>query len=335
MQLGCTEHIVTRPPATDNRQPAEWAQVTIDMFAAGNGNSRGIRVFSRSRNKKVAAIGDFPRQSGATGNRSVRRGPCVGLAPHPSPTGRSSVCWSSVSWLSQLRPVPNRPTSDNATLGRAAISQHSNRFSNNSSASSNSRAKSPTCSRAPSPLAPTTSLTSSSCTRKKTRVTVVGETSVEALQPGVLVQFDSLLNSRRTLAKAPIESLTILTPSARTRPGVISDTPKDLSNPFTVRGTIKRIIGPQITLDVARKQVRADLAEEASVEVEVSDFSLVSNGDKIEVKGAEVNPGLVHATDVKILLSKPLGETDSGDETAEGQPAPRSRSRQRAAAKKR
>jgi hypothetical protein len=169
---------------------------------------------------------------------------------------------------------------------------------------------------------------------RQTRVTVVGEGTLDALKRGVLVQFESLLNRQLTLAQAPIEKLTILSPSARSTPGVISDTPKDPTKPFTVRGTISRVVGPQLTVAASRKPVRAELAEEASVEVEVSDFSLVAIGDKIDVQGAEVNPGLVHATDVKITLSKPLGKVDSEDSRTEDdepeeQTAQRGKSRRR------
>jgi hypothetical protein len=149
---------------------------------------------------------------------------------------------------------------------------------------------------------------------QKTRLLVVGEATVDVLQPGVLVQFEALLNPQLTLAKKPIEKLSVLTPSARTAPGVISDTPKDRTKPFTVRGKISRVVGPKLQIAASRKKVRIVLAKEATVVVEVSDLSLVARGDKIEVKGAEVNPGLLHATDVKITLSKPLGEAESDED---------------------
>jgi hypothetical protein len=174
---------------------------------------------------------------------------------------------------------------------------------------------------------------------QQTRVTVVGEGTVDALEPGVLVQFQCVLNPRLTLASEPIEKLKILTPSARTAPGVISDTPKDHSKPFTVRGKISRVVGPQLTIAAyasSRKQVRAELAEEVVVEMELSDFSLVANGDRIEVQGAEVNSGLVHATDIKITLSKPSGKIGSASEDSEPeeQTAKRGKPRRRGQAKK-
>ncbi|MCA9099616.1 MAG: hypothetical protein KDA63_00605 [Planctomycetales bacterium] len=151
---------------------------------------------------------------------------------------------------------------------------------------------------------------------QKTRVTIVGDAGPEVLRTGVLVQFDTLLNPQKTMALEPVEKLLVLTPSPRTQPGVISDTPNDHTLPYTVRGPISRLVGPQMTVAASRKQVRAELGKKPTVQIEVSDTSLVAVGDHVDVEGAEVTPGLVQAVDVRIALSKPVGDKEAGAEAA-------------------
>jgi hypothetical protein len=75
----------------------------------------------------------------------------------------------------------------------------------------------------------------------------------------------------------------------------------------TVRGTVKSCHGNSLIVAAGRTTVTAEVADNAQIEVDLSDVSIASRGDKIQVRGQTAGrPELVRAESVQITLAQPF-----------------------------
>jgi len=79
---------------------------------------------------------------------------------------------------------------------------------------------------------------------------------------------------------------------------------------FDIRGRVKSFRSDQILLEVPniKGTLRFQLAEAATVAVNVSDYSLAQPGDMIASKGVQIGPKVAVASEVNITLSTPLSD---------------------------
>lgn len=152
------------------------------------------------------------------------------------------------------------------------------------------------------------------------RVQCTGTADQGYLKPGVMVRFETELD-KKWQAKAPLEELTVVTPSDTAMPGIHTDAPagdgqgrgkRQTNDLYVVVGTIKAYKDNQLIISADGKTVKADVMKDAKVGVEVDDYTLAAAGDEITAKVRQMQPpagqvpGQVFAEVVTITLSKPL-----------------------------
>jgi hypothetical protein len=77
---------------------------------------------------------------------------------------------------------------------------------------------------------------------------------------------------------------------------------------FTVRGTIKSSKSGEITVAAGRASIKAELANDATIDVDMDDVRIAQPGDKVTVSGfaSKALPNVVMAEAIKIELANPL-----------------------------
>lgn len=167
-----------------------------------------------------------------------------------------------------------------------------------------------------------------------TKVQVIGGASVDYLQNGMFVEFHGDIDGHGNL-KEKVEGVTIVTLSPEKQAGLFpleSDKAGDEPGDFgageggkakparggkaggSIAGTY-RIIGKltvgrggKLSVQTGRGTLPLELAEDATVAVDVSDYTIAAKGDKITVKGiaSPAMQGRAQAVDVKIELAELL-----------------------------
>jgi hypothetical protein len=192
-------------------------------------------------------------------------------------------------------------------------------------------------------------------------VTFTGAAEASFVKPGMLVQFSSKLN-RRGQADEPITQLIIFTMKEGYQLGVLSsdaigggdapssglfeepaEKPKEKkAKPKVDENTVYRIAGQitkisrtgELTINAGGTMVKADLAEDAKVSVDINDLSYARPGDKVEVRGWYVagQKGQAVGNQVSVSAAEPLAgpkkkgppgakPADEGDEKADAKAA--------------
>jgi hypothetical protein len=148
------------------------------------------------------------------------------------------------------------------------------------------------------------------------------------LQPGMYVQFHATFDQRGR-ATAPVSQLTVFTPNADTPLGafpesglntgtneLFADTkptqetkPKKPPEvvPLNVAGRLTGLERGKIRVAASNVTLEADLADDATIAVELNNYSLARMGDKISVNGWYVQKGHGLATVVLVRAAQPLG----------------------------
>ena len=146
---------------------------------------------------------------------------------------------------------------------------------------------------------------------RPTDITFTAAAEASWLRPGMLVQFSSKLN-KRGQADEPVTQLTVFTLREGYQLGVLSDTsiggenasaglfeepvekPKakkakvkvDEDTVYRIAGQVTKISRTgEMTVNAGGTTVKANLAEDAKVSVDVNDLSYARPGDKVEVRG--------------------------------------------------
>jgi len=140
-----------------------------------------------------------------------------------------------------------------------------------------------------------------------TYVQVLGQADPDFLRPGLLVRFSGEIQGRGTMAE-PIEELTIFTPREGYVIGIYNDgdDPTRTDGPKLVAGRLKSIKNGKLIVVAGDQQVKAELAEEPTIKVDINDYSLAATGDEITVSGLGFEQDKIEATGIEIQLTERL-----------------------------
>jgi hypothetical protein len=152
------------------------------------------------------------------------------------------------------------------------------------------------------------------------------------VKPGMLVEFKARLNKRGEAAE-PVSSLTIFTVREGRGVGVAAEgglnkgeaelftskpevpekkgpKGKEEDAVYQVAGQITKVSRGEMTINCAGTTVKADLAKDAKVMVDVNHLQFAQIGDKVEVRARYPmgHKGQGLATQITVIGSKPLGE---------------------------
>lgn len=154
------------------------------------------------------------------------------------------------------------------------------------------------------------------------------------IKPGMLVEFKARLNKRGTAAE-PVTNLTIFTVREGRNVGVAPegslakgegelfsskpDEPekkgakgKEEDPIYQVAGQITKVSRGEMTINCAGTTVKADLAKDAKVAIDVNHLQYAQPGDKVEIRArypmGQKAAGQALATQITVTGSKPLGE---------------------------
>lgn len=147
------------------------------------------------------------------------------------------------------------------------------------------------------------------------------------LQPGMYVQFKGTFDQRGQAVK-PVAQLTVITPKADTRIGAFPDAsigagapdlfgdPKPAaSNPkprqpttvdLNVTGRLAGFENGKMRVAAGNAVVEAQLTDDASISVELSNYALARVGDKVSVNGWYLQKGQGYATRLLVRAAQPL-----------------------------
>jgi hypothetical protein len=155
---------------------------------------------------------------------------------------------------------------------------------------------------------------------RKTKIECNGKAKASYLQPGLLVRFRGDFD-KKGIAKEDITELAIVSPSETNEPGVAADEiggddekrkPKKDGGSRLVVGTIKQFKEGQLIVQADGRAIRATLAKDAEIRVELDDFTLAEAGDKIQFQGrmpgqqpAE-GPSQAIADEITITFTEPF-----------------------------
>ena len=165
-------------------------------------------------------------------------------------------------------------------------------------------------------------------------ITFSGTAEKSFLRTGMFVEFRAAVSKRGTIAE-PVAMLTVFTPSDGRPPGILPDgdlggggnglfgeekkeepkerkaaaKPKADDTVYRVAGAISKIgRGGDITVSAGGAQVKANLAEECKISVDLNDLSFISAGDKVTVGGwfYKVRPLERVVNKVEVIAANPL-----------------------------
>ena len=93
------------------------------------------------------------------------------------------------------------------------------------------------------------------------------------------------------------------------KPGKAQSSAPQFPGTFTVRGTIKMCKDGKITVSAGRgPTVKAELANDVTIDVDMADLRVAQRDDKVTVNGltSQARPNMVMAKSIKIELANPL-----------------------------
>ena len=157
---------------------------------------------------------------------------------------------------------------------------------------------------------------------KPDAMSMSGKAEPSWLQRGMLVRFSARLN-KRGQAQEPVAKLTVFTPREGYQLGAfleqefdagqfdLDDEPKPKAGPadvanYLVAGQLTSIKNGAMTVSVGGGVVRAELAEDVEIDVDIADYRLARPGDKAKFEGYFYQKGQALATRVEVTATKPL-----------------------------
>ncbi len=160
--------------------------------------------------------------------------------------------------------------------------------------------------------------------RNKTKVTVTGTAEPGFLGPGLIVRFSAAMTNKG-LVEEKIKELQVVETSELVKVGAQPDLApgEDLKEaekkgPVTwiVIGPIRSFKNNQLQVNAGGKAIKAELADDCKITVDVGNFLIAREGDEISVEGKlyqkgqrvgdVTTPSQVLADKVEITLTKPL-----------------------------
>lgn len=161
-------------------------------------------------------------------------------------------------------------------------------------------------------------------------ISVTGTATADFLRSGLFVELQAELNDRGEIQGA-IGELTIVTPSddrpiglspvgatagengfggeGEKKPGGKAGNKRGVAaGTYRIVGRLNVARGGKLSVQAGRGMAKFELAEEPKINVDVADFSIVAQGDKISIEGMMMpnQPGLARAGKVRIELAGPL-----------------------------
>lgn len=153
-----------------------------------------------------------------------------------------------------------------------------------------------------------------------------GKATADWLRPGMPVSFEGTFFKNRSglpqgEALQPITKLKVFSVREDSKvelkeeakrgsflAGPKEDTPMEKA-PFTVTGVLVKYKGGKMTVSLGKTQVKAQLAPQAKIDVNINDPRFARIGDDIEFEGWHYvgQDKRIHATKVWITIAKPLG----------------------------
>lgn len=184
---------------------------------------------------------------------------------------------------------------------------------------------------------------------RRTQIQVHGEGGTELISPGVFVRFEAALIGRR-VAAGEIAELALFNPAEGFRAGVMADPgptdekqldlgskPQEQAAPppgnrsrgtsgrgrkqpsdqpqghYLIAGQVRSFRkGNLVVLAGKAGTIKAKVAPQAKVTIDMSSYSMVRRGDTIHVTGSYARPGQVRATKVEIELASREQPADRG-----------------------
>lgn len=143
---------------------------------------------------------------------------------------------------------------------------------------------------------------------KETKVYVSGTALPSVLRSGMFVRFTGKFD--KATATEPVTKLEIFEPSEDVDIGVFPEDPTDPNSDVLVAGRVTAFKRGKLMMAAGRQKVQADVAEDAELTLQVSDYSLAQAGDEIRVRGKLFAPGKIIGTQIDITLAEPLGEPE-------------------------
>jgi hypothetical protein len=145
------------------------------------------------------------------------------------------------------------------------------------------------------------------------KVAVTGTADKDVLRPGVVVRLNAEFDRKTNTAIEPVKQLEIVTPRPGDRTGFISDEEiggksKGLPPP-TLKLQIFDAISAVKDNTLTFKRYKVELAPDVSIKVDVSDASILSQGDEVtKVKGKRIKGtrGQLMIGELEAKLMKPL-----------------------------
>jgi len=153
-------------------------------------------------------------------------------------------------------------------------------------------------------------------------VKITGTAEPDVLRAGMYVHFIASIDKRRNRVVDKVDRLTIFTPSlargtvlGARYPGqqpAAGDNQKPAAQEeiFEIRGRLASLRRGRMTVHVPNRYfkpvLKAELAEDPAIAVDLSNYSLASPGDKIAAQGRQAGERMIEAMEVTIQLAKPL-----------------------------
>lgn len=185
--------------------------------------------------------------------------------------------------------------------------------------------------------------------RRKAKVTVTGAAESGFLSAGLVVRFSATMTGKG-LVEEKIKELQVVEPSDLVKIGLQPDLApgEDLKEAekkgpvsYIVIAPIRSFKNNQLQVAAPGKAVKAELAEDCKITVDVSNFTIASEGDEISVDGkvfqegqnigGMLTPTQVLADKVQITLSKPLTAPGKKKPAAKAKKKPRGKKGQESA----
>jgi hypothetical protein len=158
--------------------------------------------------------------------------------------------------------------------------------------------------------------------KTKPKVTVTGTAEPGFLAPGLIVRFTAEMTSKG-LVKDPIGELAVIETSELNQIGAQPDLApgEDLKKAekegpvsWVVVGQIRSVKKNLLQISAGNKAIKAELADDCKITVDVSDLSITQTGDEISVVGKQLPAALggdaklgqVIGDKIDVTLAKPL-----------------------------
>jgi hypothetical protein len=178
-------------------------------------------------------------------------------------------------------------------------------------------------------------------------INFTGSASVDWLQRGMFVRFASPLN-KEFVAQEPISELSVITIRPGVEPGIFPEgeavaannaqgntrekgrasrrKAQDVVVPCLVIGQLYSVKDGELTVaTVRRTMAKAKLADDLTINVQMNDFRVARQGDKVDFSGFVYpeQPGRAKARSITITAARPLGSgrADLKGKNAKGQKA--------------